>query len=82
MLSLMLCLFTALDPISVLRLRCCRLLCPLALGKGASVLPDVFADSDLDVAEQVESKEKVLKLIGFGFIYKGCYGSHFSCSRA
>lgn len=67
----MLCLFTALDSLKVLRLRlcCCGLLCPLAVGKGASVT--VSADSDLDVAGQVESKEKVLKkLCSFSFIYK------------
>lgn len=47
------------------------------------MLPDISADSDLDVAEQVESKEKILKKrISLGFIYKVCYGSHFSCRQA
>lgn len=47
------------------------------------LLPDISADGDVDVAEQVESKEKVLKnRVSLGFIYKVCYGSRFSWRHA
>lgn len=44
---------------------------------------DVFADGDLDVAEQVEGREKVLKkFVSFAFMYKVRYSSSFSCRCA